>query len=290
VARSGFLEEDGILVPSKKPVHRGDEYDEAAFDTLLRMQRDHFWYRGRHRLILDSLRRELDKFPPKSESPSAIDIGGGCGGWLEYLHDRSPGLFSELAMGDSSEKALSMAGDVIGAFASRYLVDLMALPWTGEWDVVFLLDVLEHIPDHLGALKKAAEILRPGGLIFITAPALKLFWTCNDRIAGHRRRYSRRDIETLGVNAGLKPLRTFYFMFFLSPVLFLTRMFSRLPGSATRDDERTFLERTHRIPPRPLNALLTWIFSLETAMTRHLRFPWGTSILAVLRKDESVKS
>ncbi|MBN2586546.1 MAG: methyltransferase domain-containing protein [Candidatus Fermentibacteraceae bacterium] len=288
MARSGFSEADGILVPRIRPVHRGDEYDEAAFETLLGMQRDHFWYRGRHRLILDSLRRELGKFPPKSACPSAIDIGGGCGGWLEYLHERSPALFSELAMGDSSEKALAMAGDVVGEFASRYLLDLMALPWTGEWDVVFLLDVLEHVPDDLGALKKTAEILRPGGLVFITAPALKQFWTCNDRIAGHRRRYSRKDIETLGVSAGLKPVRTSYFMFLLSPLLFLTRMFSRLPGSATREDERALLERTHRVPPRPLNALLSWIFFLETAMIRHLRFPWGTSVLAVLRKDAPV--
>jgi len=34
-------------------IHRSHEYNESGFQTLLTMQKDHFWYRGRHRFLLE---------------------------------------------------------------------------------------------------------------------------------------------------------------------------------------------------------------------------------------------
>ena len=49
----------------------------------------------------------------------AIDMGGGCGGWLAYLHARAPGMLQQLALGDSSLRALTLAGPVVGGIAAR---------------------------------------------------------------------------------------------------------------------------------------------------------------------------
>ena len=43
----------------------------------------------------------------------------------------------------------------------------------------------------------------------------------------------------------------------------------------------------HRVPSVPINLTLTWIFSLETPLGHWISFPWGTSILAVLRKPHT---
>jgi SAM-dependent methyltransferase len=279
-----FESRQGILAPRRPPDHRNDEYDEAIFDVLLRMQRRHFWHRGRNRLLLNVLQHELPRHFGASHELRAIDMGGGCGGWLAYLHRRRPRWFRRLALGDSSLRALTLAESVVSAFAARYQIDLLALPWRQAWDVVFLLDVLEHIPDDRAVLRQVRESLRPGGLLLVTAPALKRFWTYNDTLARHQRRYCKQDFRELGEATGLTLVRAGYFMFLLSPALLLSRFCSRPPASAGPEELRRHLARTHRIPARPINEALAAIFLLEAALINHVRFPWGTSVLAVFQR------
>jgi 2-polyprenyl-3-methyl-5-hydroxy-6-metoxy-1,4-benzoquinol methylase len=279
-----FSQEQGIFVPRRRPQHQEDEYDEQAFEVLFRMQREHFWYRGRHKLLLTVLKKEISQRLGGAKNLCAIDMGGGCGGWLEYLHAHDAGLFQQLALADSSLRALSMAEAVVGSFAARYQIDLLDIPWVEEWDVVFLLDVLEHIPEHREVLRQAAKSMRPGGLLFVTTPALKFFRTYNDDLAQHQRRYSREDFRILAGDAGLELLRTDYFMFFLSPALLLSRILFRPRTSATPEQRREHLARTHRIPARPMNELLAKVFSIEASLVNSVHFPWGTSILAVFRR------
>lgn len=279
-----FSQNQGIFVSHRRPLHRDDDYDEHGFKMLIQMQRTHFWYRGRHKLLLNVLRKEIAKRFGTTKELCAIDMGGGCGGWLEYLHDHDRGIFQELALGDSSLQALSLAEAVVGPLATRYQIDLLDLPWIEKWDVVFLLDVLEHIPDHAKVLRQIYRSLRPGGLLFVTTPALMFFWTYNDKLAHHQRRYCRQDFRTLGAHAGFDLLRTDYFMFFLSPALLLSRLLFRPPTSATPEQCQEHLARTHRIPARSINTLLAKAFSIEASLVNYIHFPWGTSILTVFRR------
>lgn len=279
-----FKEEQGIFAPCRRPHHRDEEYDEMGFDVLLQMQREHFWYRGRHKLLLNVLTKEISQRFGKTNGLSAIDMGGGCGGWLEYLQTHNVSMFQQLALGDSSMHALSLAEPVVGSFAVRYQIDLLDLPWHEEWDVVFLLDVLEHIPDHREVLQQVRRSIRPGGLLFVTTPALQSLWTYNDDLAHHQRRYCKQDFRVLGECADLELLRTDYFMFLLSPALLLSRMLCRPPTSATPQQLQAHLARTHRIPAQPINEALAKTFSLEAFMVNHINFPWGTSILALFRR------
>lgn len=279
-----FHDEAGILVPARSPIHRGEDYDEANFDLLLRMQREHFWYRGRHRLILKVLRMELAKRPGFAGDLRAIDFGGGCGGWLEYLHTRQGDSFETLALGDSSLRALSLSGSVVGSYAKRYHVDLLDLPWSEDWDIVFLLDVLEHVEAHGRVLRQIRKSLRPGGLLFVTVPALTRLWTYNDVMAKHYRRYSRTDVEELFLGCGFRLCRADYFMFFLSAALYMSRALVRISRFATPEQVRKHLARTHRVPMKPLNMALEAILALESALIDEVRFPWGTSVLAVCER------
>lgn len=279
-----FIQEQGIFVPCRRPHHRNDEYDETGFDVLIQMQREHFWYRGRHKLLLNVLKKEILRHYGKAEGLRAIDMGGGCGGWLEYIHTHNFGMFQELALADSSMRALSLAEPVVGSFATRYQIDLLDLGWCEEWDIVFLLDVLEHIVDHEQVLRQVRRSMRPGGLLFVTTPALKFFWTYNDELSQHQRRYSKQDFRALGKQAHLELLRTEYFMFFLSPALLFSRILLRPSASATPKQLQDHLARTHSIPAKSINELFTKLFSLEAAMVDFVNFPWGTSILAVFKR------
>jgi SAM-dependent methyltransferase len=274
------VDADGIYRPSSPVRHRDEEYDQTAFDTLWAMQEKHFWYRGRHRFLLGA----LDRYLPSGQSPrSAVDLGGGVGGWVRYLADRRPSQFSPLALADSSETALGMAGDVLSAGVARYQIDLMNLGWESQWDYAFLLDVIEHLPDDVQALHQAAQALKPGGLLFVTTPALKHFWSYNDDLVHHLRRYNRNDFAVLAQAAGLELLDARYFMFLLSPLYWLAR---QRPGvrDMSVEQQRQLLNDSHKVPSASLNLALTAAFGAETPLGHWLRFPWGTSILGVFRK------
>lgn len=260
-------------------VHRDEEYDSREFAMLRRMQGGHFWYRGRHRFLLHAVRRHAPR-PVR-----AVDLGGGCGGWVDYLARYAGFPIDELALADSSQAALDLAADALPAGVSRHRVDLLDLPWSGRWNTAFLLDVIEHIPDHAEALRQVHRALAPGGVLFVTVPALQRFWSWNDEFARHQRRYHRDELARLAEGCGFEVIDARYFMFFLSPLLLLSRAASsRRVHDATEEERRALAEKMHAIPTAPVNSLLAGVFGLETPLGHRVRFPWGTSLLAVLRR------
>jgi SAM-dependent methyltransferase len=272
----------GILVPGRPVTHRPDAYDEWGFELLLAMQTRHFWFRGRHRYLYRAFRAAAARLSRRDLS--AVDLGGGCGGWVRYLAARGPGPVRELALADSSLRALQLADGVVPPEVTRYQVDLLDLPWRQRWDVAFLLDTLEHIEDDTRVLGEIRGALRPGGLLFVTTPAFPALWSYNDEVAGHRRRYTKRTIRALAAGAGLDLVHASYFMFLLSPLLAASRL-GRTPRarSLTRDEMRALVRRTHRVPPAAVNETLAAIFAVETALARWVPFPGGTSLLGIFR-------
>jgi 2-polyprenyl-3-methyl-5-hydroxy-6-metoxy-1,4-benzoquinol methylase len=288
---------DGIFTPALAVVHRDEEYDSSAFSLLRDIQSRHFWYQGRHRFLTRALKVHLAGSFQAEKPLSAIDLGGGCGGWINWLQRHLPGKFTELALSDSSVRALKMAGSVVNKDVARYQTDLLRLGWRDRWNTAFLLDVLEHIPADTEVLLQIRQALKPGGLLFVTTPALKFFWSYNDEIVHHVRRYSKRDFARLAETTGMRLLRSSYFMFFLSPFLWLSRLkhpnlanmekndISTIGNrSAQRPQRFALVEGTHRVPIPPVNALLRLTFALETPLGLWLPFPWGTSIMGIFQK------
>jgi len=262
-------------------VHRDDEYDPSGFAILNEIQERHFWYRGRHRFLLGSVHRHLGTVG----SPRVIDLGGGCGGWIAYLAARKRFPTAELALADSAPEALGLAAQILPAGTKTFQIDLLNLPWTDRWDVAFLLDVLEHIPAHEEALRNVHRALAPGGLLFITAPALQAFWSWNDEAVHHVRRYSKADFRRLGAACGYRLLDARYFMFFLSPLLLAARLAVRPDLELMSKEQRwALLARMHRVPGPVVNGTLGLVFCCETPLGHYLPFPWGSSVLAVLQK------
>ncbi len=282
---SDFTLCDGIYTPREPVLHREDEYPTHALGFIESMQAGHFWYRGRHRFLLHAVHRHVARSGPSR----MIDLGAGCGGWVRYLLDRSKFSIGELAVADSSLTALRRARTLLPAKVGCYQTDLLRLPWENHWDTAFLLDVLEHLPRQEEALRQIQRALKPGGLLFVTAPALPILWSWQDEAAGHQRRYTRRDFRHLALECGFELLEARYFMFFLSPLYFASRLRSgRRVAKQPPHVVREWLARACRPPPRLLNTALGWVFGAETPLGHVLPFPWGTSLLGVFRKPCSV--
>jgi SAM-dependent methyltransferase len=269
------------LSPPFEVCVREDEYSPEGFKTLLHMQREHFWYIGRHRFLYHALRHTMARHLDHAGGLRMVDLGGGCGGWVQYLSERQDARIAELALADASPVALQMAAQVLSSSVKRYQIDLLDLRWKARWDVVFLLDVLEHIPEQVRALQQIREALRPGGILILACPALQFFWSYNDVLCHHCRRYSRGDYAHLAAECGLEFLQARYFMFFLSPLLWLSRLRVK---HLEPEQAKAALMGAHRVPSAPVNGLLSLVFRAETPLGWYAPFPWGTSVLGVFRR------
>ena len=119
----------------------------------------------------------------------------------------------------------------------------------------------------------------------VTVPALNCFWTWNDELVGHQRRYSRKSLTAAASQAGLVALDCRYFMFFLSPLLLASRWLSgNRIHSLSEAGKHQLLQRMHRVPARPLNSALQAICAAETPLGHWIRFPWGTSVMGIFQK------
>src|SRR3546814_10807909 len=63
------------------------------------------------------------------------------------------------------------------------------------YDLIAVLDVVEHIDNDVAALRGMAECLAPGGKILIAVPAHQWMRSADDVVNHHHRRYSKRSEE-----------------------------------------------------------------------------------------------
>jgi hypothetical protein len=147
------------------------------------------------------------------------------------------------------------------------------------FDVVLLLDVLEHLDDDVAGLREATRLLKPRGLLLVTVPALPVLWGQQDEVSHHRRRYTRRSLEGALQGAGLQdPCLSYFNSLLLGPIV-AVRLVRRLlrPGRASRSD----FEDNH---PGAVNDVLAALFGMERHLLGRVPLPLGVSLLATMRR------
>lgn len=92
-------------------------------------------------------------------------------------------------------------------FAAHDRVDVTFLdvsrPSPGGHSSFAMFNVLEHIPDDVGALRAAHTLVRPGGRVIVFVPAFQFAMSRFDRSIGHVRRYTRASLRRALTEAGL---------------------------------------------------------------------------------------
>ena len=136
-------------------------------------------------------------------SQRALDVGAGNGAFMLEALKRSPRL--EIYGAEYSQAAIDLAHPRIRERLARCdLQGAQPLPWGGGFQVISCMEVLEHLPDDVIALRHVAGALAPGGRLFISVPAWQSLWGPQDVAAGHVRRYEPGVLGERLAQAGLK--------------------------------------------------------------------------------------
>jgi SAM-dependent methyltransferase len=244
------------------------------FERLYGLEEAHWWHATRRRLVLDQLGRAYRD----RGGLRLLDVGCGTGRMLTEL-----GRLGDAVGLDLSDEALRFCRE---RGHDRVLkADLTGLPFDDDaFDVVTALDVLEHIEDHVGALRECRRVLSPGGRMFMFVPAHQWLWSLQDEISHHKRRYTARTLRSAVEAAGLEVARLTYVNAFLLPVIVAGRLWLKV---LLRFRE---VEDENSLHPGWSNGLLARIFGAEVPILRRTDLPVGASLLCVVRAPGEARS
>ena len=237
--------------------------DRVVYDRMAAHDSTHWWYRARRDILRDYLTHFGD-LPPAAR---ILEIGCGTGHNLPMLSG-----FGEVDAIEIDPAARAIAGERLGkAVGAAPLPVLPGVP-RGAYDLIAVLDVVEHIEDDVAALAAMRERLAPGGKILITVPAHPWLWSAHDVVNHHHRRYTKRTLRAALASAGLKPEKLGYFNSLLFPLAAGARLLGRLTGREDSDDSP---------PPRAVNALFERIFRLERHLVGRVPMTPGVSLITL---------
>ncbi|WP_298669244.1 class I SAM-dependent methyltransferase [uncultured Sphingomonas sp.] len=235
--------------------------DRIVYDRMAAHDSTHWWYRARRDILADYLAR----YGGLPEGARILEIGCGTGHNLPMLAGFGEVDAIEI---DPAARAIASArlGKEVGAAPLPVLPDVPR----GHYDLIAVLDVVEHIEDDVAALSAMRERLAPGGRILITVPAHQWMWSAHDVVNHHHRRYSKARLVKAITDAGLRPRRLGYFNSLLFPLAAGARLAGRITGRDDSDDAP---------PPAPVNRLFEAVFRLERHLVGRVPMPPGVSIV-----------
>lgn len=231
----------------------------------MRAVEDHYWWFVSRRRLARLLLRQHGKLTGR-----LLDLGAGTGALLSELQPDYEAFGLDCA--EESLKFCRQRGlnRLVLAFGED-------LPFAGcSFDAIVALDTLEHIGPDSQALQAIRMALKPGGIVVINVPAYRWLWGPHDVALHHHRRYTRREIRNKAETAGLQVERISYSVFLLFPVVVLIRLIDKF----RRKDAKVRLPEVSG----PFNRFLVGLQDFESRMMLIGGLPWGSSVVAVLRR------
>jgi SAM-dependent methyltransferase len=234
-----------------------------VFERMAEIDQDHWWFVGRRRIVAALIAR----FRPKPAPLRILEIGCGTGSNLPMLQG-----FGEVEAVEPDDQARALAHRRTGvSIFAGYLPNVPLED--ARYDLIVMLDVLEHIPDDVAALECLRSKLAPGGRLLLAVPAMPSLWSGHDVAHHHQRRYTARSLEAVVKAAGWRTLHRGAFNTLLLPAIVAIRTLHKMLGSTGGDADQ--------IPPARLNRLLAALFGWERHAAVRGLFPVGVSLALV---------
>ena len=127
------------------------DYEQKCFE----LEKNFWWFKGKKDLI------KRIKISPKAK---ILEVGCGSGQNLLLWKEQNPtGLDISL---EAIEKAKDEGLTVLQGDVNT------KLPFANEsFDIIFALDIIEHVEDDAAAIKRLVDLLKPNGKLIINVPA-----------------------------------------------------------------------------------------------------------------------
>lgn len=248
-------------------------YPKEGNNKCLQIEKDSFWFNHRNDIIIEAVK----KFSPNC---TFLDIGGGNGFVSKGLQEADievvlaePGLD-----GCINAKKRDIKNVICSTFeeAGFYKSSISAAG---------LFDVVEHIEDDTKFLKEIHSSMKKGGFIYITVPAFEFLWSDEDDDAGHYRRYSLTQMNSLLTKCGFNVEYSTYIFSILPLPIFLFRSIPSKLGLNKKSNNLGKHQNEHRNKKGILNNIIQKVWNWELQKVKNSKkIKFGGSYFVVARK------
>lgn len=239
------------------------------YKNYFEIEKNHWLMKIRRMVVADNLSKYFTKKPNEIK---ILDFGCGSGIFVSELQKKGYQTFGT----DISEEAIKYGE--LRDIKNLKVQNSHRLDYPdNNFDAVLSMDVLEHLEDESWAIKEVERILKPGGKFIVMVPAFQFLWGVQDEVAHHYRRYTLGGIKKI-LNSGEFDInRATYFNTLLFLPIAFVRILSKIFNLKKRQSDFNINNPT-------LDKIFFSIFNFERKLLKHIKFPFGVSILLVLEK------
>lgn len=239
-------------------------------DQYRHLYRYHWWWRARERYVLE----RIDDIHRTHQLDKIFDIG--CGDALFF-----PMLsrYGEVKGLEPDERLLSPDSPwrqhiEVTSFGPDYHSSC-------QYDLVVMLDVLEHTENDRETLAATFNLVKPGKFLILTVPALPILWSHHDEANCHFRRYTYRTLSEVVQRTRFDLLRIdYYFGWTVFPLLLRRWLHPPDRNNSKRNAEYYKVS----IPKNFVHRRLLGLCLLEQKLFHRWSLPIGSSLCAVLQR------
>ncbi len=163
----------------------------------------------------DFLETEIKKFNRKTVK--ILDFGAGIGTYADMVKN----------LGYTVD-CVELDPDMIKLLKKNHKVYDNIKKVKRKYDVIYSLNVLEHIEDDTAALATLRDHLSPKGEIVLFVPAFNITYNKLDAKSGHYRRYRKKDLYKLAEDTKLNLVKVKY----SEPIGFILGLLYRIIGGS----------------------------------------------------------
>ena len=204
----------------------------------------------------DFLEKEIKKYNPKTVR--ILDFGAGIGTYPDMLKDLGYKVDCVEIVPDWI-KILKKNGH-------KVYDDIKQVK--EKYDIIYSLNVLEHIKDDAGALAKLRDCLSDDGKIVLFVPAFNIIYNKLDSASGHYRRYRKNDLRKLAQDTKLKLISVKY----SEPIGFILALGYRVIGGSDN------------LNPKSVAVYDKYLFPVSVFFEPPTKELFGKNILGIFKK------
>jgi len=247
--------------------------EKQEYYSIHRLEKTHWWFVGKRKIFLFFWKKFVSG--NRSKDIKILDIGCGDGSYIKTINK----------IGYKNTYGVDFANEAIGFCKEKRVKNIRlhnmenGLPFfeNNFFDVVVMLDSLEHIKNENKILEEINRILKPGGVILINVPAHQFLWSHHDEYLHHQRRYSKKYFTKKMNDHNFKIKRLTFTNFFIFLPGFLIILLKRY---ITKSKVIADTQEINVV----LNPILKLLYDMEIFLLHFANFPFGFSLFAVVKK------
>jgi 2-polyprenyl-3-methyl-5-hydroxy-6-metoxy-1,4-benzoquinol methylase len=241
--------------------------EEQLYRKFYEIETTHWWFSARQKIVLDIIQNRL----ALPHDAKVLDVGCGTGAILAEFARQYEAYGT-----DTSPLAIEYCHK--RGIANAFHCTLKTFPLSDlRFDLITLLDVVEHVDEDVGILKQAYQLIKPNGHILVAVPAYEFLWSQYDDLNHHKRRYTKSHLMHVLRESGFTVEMCSYY----NTILFPTALVKRLSERFIKGKEDTTLD----FPAPLINSTLKSVFGFERFLLRRFSLPFGLSLIALAKKD-----